>query len=145
MGEHTEGGRWMSYAELAAARRVRRSTVVRLARARRWPKQPANDGTIRVLVPPGWDEPAERPPMERPEEPPSEPPEAQAFLLALEEINRAHAAEVAAMHAQLADAQGRAQRTEAEAEELRQRDAARRAQRDAMGLLARLLDAWRGA
>jgi hypothetical protein len=154
MGEHLEG-RWMSYAELATARHTKRTTVVRLARARRWPKQPANDGTIRILVPPGWDEPDERSPRQPPsapaEAPPEEPPAAQAFLLALEEINRAHVAEVEALRSladgvlmQLADAQGAAQRAQAEAEELRQADAARRAQRDAMGRLARLLAAWKG-
>jgi hypothetical protein len=43
--------RWMSYAELAEARGIDKLSAMRMARRRRWLKQTANDGTVRVLVP----------------------------------------------------------------------------------------------
>jgi hypothetical protein len=42
---------WLSYAELAAQRGIAVASAIRVARRRRWPKQQANDGTVRVSVP----------------------------------------------------------------------------------------------
>ncbi len=53
MVETGEGGRWLSYAELAEVRSMTVPSAIRYVRKKKWPKQPANDGTIRVLVPPG--------------------------------------------------------------------------------------------
>jgi C4-dicarboxylate-specific signal transduction histidine kinase len=43
--------RSMTYAEIAAARRISADSAVRLVRRKRWAKQAGNDGTVRVLVP----------------------------------------------------------------------------------------------
>ena len=49
--------RWMSYAELAAARGISTASAIRLARRRKWLRQPGNDGTARVAIPEGEDQP----------------------------------------------------------------------------------------
>ena len=49
--------RWLSYDELAAARRISKASAARLARRRKWQRRPGNDGTPRVAVPAGEDEP----------------------------------------------------------------------------------------
>jgi|SRR5580704_11401740 hypothetical protein len=46
-----DGARRLSYAELAAVRGISRASAERLVRRRRWPRQLANDGVVRVLVP----------------------------------------------------------------------------------------------
>ena len=43
--------RSMTYAEIATARGISAKSAERLVRRRRWPKQPGNDGAVRVLVP----------------------------------------------------------------------------------------------
>lgn len=50
--------RWMSYAELAEARRITVSSAIRLVVRRGWRRQADNQGTMRALVPPKWSEPA---------------------------------------------------------------------------------------
>ncbi len=50
--------RWMSYAELAEARRITLSSAIRLVVRRGWRRQMDNQGTMRALVPPKWSEPA---------------------------------------------------------------------------------------
>jgi hypothetical protein len=52
-----DDARWMSYDELAAARDINRRSAVRLAQRRRWARRPGNDGTTRVQVPVGEDQP----------------------------------------------------------------------------------------
>lgn len=49
--------RWMSYAELAAARGISTASAIRLARRRKWLRQMGNDGTARVAIPDGEDRP----------------------------------------------------------------------------------------
>ncbi len=51
MGDAGDGTRWMTYAELAAARRITRSSATRLAFRRGWPRKTGNDGQARVAVP----------------------------------------------------------------------------------------------
>jgi hypothetical protein len=46
-----DGGRWMSYAELALTRGISRSSAERLVRRRRWRKQTDNRGNARAYVP----------------------------------------------------------------------------------------------
>ena len=53
-----EDSRWMSYAELAEARRITLSSAIRLVVRRGWRRQMDNQGTMRALVPPKWSEPA---------------------------------------------------------------------------------------
>jgi hypothetical protein len=52
-----DDARWMSYDELAAARDINRRSAVRLAQRRRWARRRGNDGTTRVAVPAGEDQP----------------------------------------------------------------------------------------
>jgi hypothetical protein len=46
-----EGVRWLSYAELGELRGTSAASAKRFAIRKRWRKQPANDGTVRVAVP----------------------------------------------------------------------------------------------
>jgi hypothetical protein len=46
----TDGGRWLSYSELAGERGISRQSAVRLVR-RQWRRQMGNDGEARVFVP----------------------------------------------------------------------------------------------
>lgn len=50
--------RWMTYAELAAARRITTSSAIKLVLRRGWRRQKDNHGTMRALVPPDCWEPA---------------------------------------------------------------------------------------
>jgi uncharacterized membrane protein YqiK len=49
---------WMSYTELASARRIAMSSAIKLVKRRGWRCQKDNHGTMRALVPPEWSEPA---------------------------------------------------------------------------------------
>jgi hypothetical protein len=51
MDGDTDGTRWLSYAELADARRISKRSAIRLTFRHRWPRQKGNDGTVRVAVP----------------------------------------------------------------------------------------------
>jgi hypothetical protein len=57
-------GLWMSYGELGRARGISRASAARLARRHRWRRQTDNHGTVRVFVPSGADEPADRHPTD---------------------------------------------------------------------------------
>jgi hypothetical protein len=50
--------RWMSYAELAEARRITAASAIRLVLRRGWRRQVDNQGIMRALVPLKWSEPA---------------------------------------------------------------------------------------
>ena len=50
--------RWMSYTELAEARRITTSSAIKLVLRRGWRRQKDNHGNMRALVPPKWSEPA---------------------------------------------------------------------------------------
>ncbi len=52
-----DGTRWMTYAELAAAREITKASATRLAFRKGWPRQTGNDGQARVAVPPAGQEP----------------------------------------------------------------------------------------
>jgi hypothetical protein len=58
-GEATadDGGRWMTYAEIATLRRITRASAERLVQRRRWRRQADNRGHVRVYVPGEWCEP----------------------------------------------------------------------------------------
>src|SRR5262249_10415905 len=47
----TEAGVWMTYDEIAVARRIERIGAVRLVQRHRWRRQAGNDGKARILVP----------------------------------------------------------------------------------------------
>jgi chromosome segregation ATPase len=56
-----EGGRWMTYTELAEARGIDRQSATKLAFWRHWSRQKDNHGTVRVCVPGEWAEPQRGP------------------------------------------------------------------------------------
>jgi hypothetical protein len=58
-GEATadDGGRWMTYPEIAALRRITRASAERLVQRRRWRRQADNRGHVRAYVPGEWCEP----------------------------------------------------------------------------------------
>lgn len=57
--DNSADSRWMSYAELAEARRITASSASRLVVRRGWRRQKDNHGIMRALVPPEWSEPAQ--------------------------------------------------------------------------------------
>jgi chromosome segregation ATPase len=50
-GDDGDGGRWLTYAQLAEMRAITRKAAIRMTQRRRWRRQPGNDGTALVLVP----------------------------------------------------------------------------------------------
>ena len=54
-----DNGRWMTFAELAAARGISRASASRLVRRRKWRRQTENQGSVRILVPTEDNEPAD--------------------------------------------------------------------------------------
>jgi hypothetical protein len=51
-GDSDGNGQWMTYAEIADARGIKRIAAVRLTQRHGWRRQKGNDGFARVLVPP---------------------------------------------------------------------------------------------
>jgi hypothetical protein len=47
-------GRWLSYAELAEVRGTDKTSALKLALRKRWPRRKDNHGTMQVCVPPEW-------------------------------------------------------------------------------------------
>jgi hypothetical protein len=161
----TEGGRWLTYAELAAIRGIGRASAVKLVQRERWQRSSGNDRarTVRVLVPDDWLQPA----RER-SEPSGKPPQASVenggILAAIEaahagEVARLNAridvlmtrsetmaAEILIVQAKLAEAERAHEQARADAQATQDRlEAYRReeASRKARGLVARLMAAWR--
>jgi hypothetical protein len=56
--DEAENARWMTYAELAEARRITPSSAIKLVVRRGWRRQNDNHGVMRALVPLEWAEPA---------------------------------------------------------------------------------------
>jgi hypothetical protein len=46
-----DGGRWLTYAELAEVRGITRKAAVRMTQRHRWRRTPGNDGAVRIFVP----------------------------------------------------------------------------------------------
>jgi hypothetical protein len=46
-----DGGRWLSYAQLAELRGITKKAAIRMTQRHRWRRQPGNDGTALVSVP----------------------------------------------------------------------------------------------
>jgi hypothetical protein len=53
-GIDTDEGRWLTYGELAAQRRIDRHSAVKLVTRHRWRRQKDNHGILRILVPFEW-------------------------------------------------------------------------------------------
>ena len=119
--ESDEAGRWMTYGQLAAARRISRSSAERLARRMKWSRLGGNDGFARVLVPVAFIEPAGDKGKDRPREGQGEAPPgthaAAAFQTAMAAVREAHAGEVGVLRDQLANSEKRAVRAEIRADE----------------------------
>lgn len=131
--------RWLSYREMAAALAIAPKSAQRLAQRRKWPRQPGNDGQVRIGVPvdrlpPAIDaiEPTD-PPTVAPSSSPASPPtvDNQVHLaLARLEVEVAGLRELVAAERARAEAEGR--RADGEA---RRADAAE-ADRDAWRTIA---------
>ena len=48
------GGRWISYTELAEMRGTDKTSALKLALRKKWPRRKDNHGTMHVCVPPEW-------------------------------------------------------------------------------------------
>lgn len=59
-----DDGRWMTYAEIAEARRMSRASAERVVRRHRWRRQADNQGTVRALVPQTWSDPVPEKPAD---------------------------------------------------------------------------------
>jgi hypothetical protein len=167
--EDTADARWLTHAELAAARGISTASAIKLALRHRWRKQRDNRGTVRCLVPIEFIGPqasigADAGAVSR-AEPRADLSAAIATLQAAltllgdqlsHERTRADAAvaerddlhakladgraEIAALREQLEHAQGEAAAAQETVGELRRVEAAQRGR----GLVARLRAAWRG-
>jgi DNA repair exonuclease SbcCD ATPase subunit len=116
-----EGGRWITYSELARIRGIGRESAVKLVQRERWRKLAGNDRdrTVRVLVPLEWLKPArqelhgmlpEAIGEELPERIPEVSPQISALGIAVEALK----GENSALRDQVERERGRADRAEAE-------------------------------
>jgi hypothetical protein len=129
---------WMTYAELGQSRAISLASAKRLANRRHWHKQPGNDGTVRIAVPAGAEEPQDVAARTVPRD-----VLAQAVTAlggALVEIREGHAREVAQFLARLDAAHAEAQKAQEAADGLRREQDAWWSQRR----WTRLRAAWRG-
>ena len=85
----------LTYAELAQALKITPASANKLARRRRWPRVPGNDGKARVAVPEEVlvrrDSPPASPPDVRPVSPPDNPVHAEIARLERELVTEARA------------------------------------------------------
>ena len=112
-------GRWVTLAELAAARGIDVPSAQRLVRRRQWRRQPGNDGKIRVLVPP--DELKPNPnvrPDDRTDVPPDRPSDTIADIRAdIMEVAQPLRDAIAVLRVQLDEANTRTVRADVHAEQ----------------------------
>jgi hypothetical protein len=98
--------RWMTFAELAAARGISKLSAAALVRRHGWRRQTDNRGRVMALVP--RDGPELRRPVEADhprDHPPDDPAYTAAFETALAAIEAAHARELATLREQVASAE----------------------------------------
>ena len=130
MGD-AEDGRWMTFAELAAAREISKASASRLVRRHGWRRQRDNQGTVRILVPPGAERRSDhRVPDSPADSPPVGPSDKVSLVRALQDT-------VALLREQLAKAEARAD--QAEAELRHERETARRTAEQLAALSADLV------
>jgi hypothetical protein len=102
-------GRWLTYGELAALRRIDRHSAVKLVTRHRWRRQKDNRGVLRVLVPTEWTMSKDKGPdigsdaaMDRGTDGGTDKgTDTDAFETALAAIEAAHASEVAGLRGQV--------------------------------------------
>ena len=116
-------GTWMTKAELARARGITLGSADRLIRKQRWRRQPGNDGKVRALIPPGWENPD---PRGEPTDDPTDDPRAVGMsslaagaLTALEDAVSALREQLERAEAGRVEERQRADRAEARADDLR--------------------------
>jgi hypothetical protein len=115
--EDMSDGTWMTYAELAALRRINQASAFKLALRRRWRRQKNNTGQMTVFVPSAWSDTSlddAHDMSRRTEAFRGDPTDLTRAISALE-------AAVSALRDQLAAANGRADRAEAGREAERER------------------------
>jgi chromosome segregation ATPase len=132
-----EGGRWMTYSELARIRGIGRESAVKLVQRERWRKLAGNDRdrTVRVLVPLEWLKPARQElqgtlPEAIGEELPEGIPEVSPQISALQIAVEALKGENSVLRDQLERERGRADRAEVEVGRQTERVARTEEQRD---------------
>jgi hypothetical protein len=147
-----DGGQWLTYAEIAAARGTSRLAAVRLAQRRRLRRQKGNDGFARVFVPADM-LPDGRGDRDRdsddtaPEPVPFHARALAALEDALAALREGHTREVAGLTKALAEAEAARDTARADhqtALEAVQRLEAAESARKARGRLRRAWDGWRG-
>jgi hypothetical protein len=98
--------RWMSFAELSAARGISKASAIKLVRRHGWRRQRDNQGHVRALVPLTW---TEREGDAEPDRGRDSTPDigllAGTFETALAAIEAAHARELATLKEQVAGAE----------------------------------------
>jgi hypothetical protein len=83
--DEVEDGRWLSYAEIAAARGINKLSAERLVRRHRWRRQPDNQGGVRIFVPLTWVEsPAQLADTDQADSGPDVKPDIEEAVAALE-------------------------------------------------------------
>jgi hypothetical protein len=133
-GSSDDGAVWMSKRELAAVRGISVASADRLVRRQGWRRQPGNDGSARILVPPDFASP---PATDKPRVKTAVPPGKSApdVSRAINSLSDA----LAVLKEQVQRERVRADKAEAEADRLKQAEAERRGRL----LIPRLIAAWR--
>ena len=127
----TDGGRWLSYAELAVMRGITRKAAVRMTQRHRWRRTPGNDGATRVFVPSVMTSRTAARLDARPDGPPDAPldPTSPSVMTSVDAVltalREAHAAEITTLRQTLTEAHAGeiARLTEAVATERERADA----------------------
>jgi hypothetical protein len=108
-----DGGRWLTYGQLAETRGITRKAAIRMTQRHRWRRQPGNDGTALVWVPSDDLTPRQLPPRQPSRQTPDDDgdgdtPGTSVLTKALAALEDA----VAALREQLDTANARADRAE---------------------------------
>jgi hypothetical protein len=126
-----DGGRWLTYAQLAEMRGITRKAAIRMTQRHRWRRQPGNDGTALVWVPYADLTPRQLPSRQTERQPARQPPDGDGggdapgasvlagALAALEGAVAGLREQLERAEAGRADASARAERAEKRIDELR--------------------------
>jgi hypothetical protein len=122
-----DGGRWLTYAQLAKMRGITRKAAIRMTQRHRWRRQPGNDGTALVWVPHADLTPRQLPSRQTSRQTPDDDGDGNTpgtsvlagALAALEDAVAALREQLERAEAGRADASARADRAEERIDELR--------------------------
>ena len=114
------GGRWISYTELAEIRGTDKTSALKLALRKKWPRRKDNHGTMHVCVPPEWlgSWGNRRPPDNTPQDMPSSTPNGMDVSRAINTLEIA----LAAADKRADQAEKRADRAETRTEQAETRE-----------------------